>query len=99
MRTMMKVSFPVEAGNKGVKEGLLPKTVMGFVEKMKPEACYFLPDGGKRSGIFFFDLKDPTLIPSIAEPFFMNLNATIELTPVMNLEDLKAGLEKAMHSV
>jgi hypothetical protein len=93
---MLKVSFPVEAGNKGIKEGILPNTVMGFVEQMKPEACYFLPDGGKRTAIFFFDLKDPSLIPPIVEPFFLNLNASIELTPAMNLEDMKAGVEKAM---
>ena len=43
-----------------------------------------------------FDLADPTMIPTIAEPFFMNLNASIELTPVMNLADMKAGVEKAM---
>jgi hypothetical protein len=96
MRMMMKVSMPVEAGNKGVKEGILPKTVMGFVEQMKPEACYFGPQDGKRTAIFFFDLQDPTLIPTIAEPFFTNLNASIEMTPVMNLDEMKAGVEKAM---
>ena len=95
MRMMMKVSMPVEAGNKGVKEGILPKTVMKFVELMKPECCYFCPEGGKRTAIFVFDLKDPTLIPSAAEPFFENLNASIELTPVMNLEDMKTGIEMA----
>jgi len=96
MRMMMKVSIPVEAGNKGVKEGTLPKTVIGFVELMKPEGCYFTTEGGKRTAFFFFDLRDPTMIPTIAEPFFMNLDASIELSPAMNLEDMKAGIEKAM---
>lgn len=96
MRTMMKVSIPVESGNKGVREGLLPKTVQQFVDKMKPEACYFAAESGKRTAYLIFDLKDPTMIPSVAEPFFMALNASIELTPVMNLEDMKAGVEKAM---
>jgi hypothetical protein len=36
------------------------------------------------------------MIPSAAEPFFMNLNASIDLSPVMNLEDMKVGVEKAM---
>jgi len=96
MRVMMKVSMPVEAGNKGVKEGILPRTVMKFVEQAKPEACYFFPERGRRTALFFFDLEDPTMIPSVAEPFFSNLNASIELTPAMNLEDMKAGVAKAM---
>jgi hypothetical protein len=96
MRMMLKVSIPVEAGNKGVKDGILPKTVGAFVDQMKPEACYFLPDGGKRTALFFFDLKDPSAIPTAVEPFFMSLNASIELTPAMNLDDMKAGVEAAM---
>lgn len=96
MRMMMKVAIPVEAGNRGVKEGMLPKTVVGFMEQMKPEAAYFTTENGKRTAFFVFDLKDPTMIPSIAEPFFMNLNAAIDCMPVMNFEDMKTGVEKAM---
>ena len=96
MRMMMKVSIPVEAGNRGVKEGMLPKTVMAFVDKMKPEASFFTAEAGKRTALFFFDLADPTMIPSVAEPFFMNLNASIEISPVMNLAEMNAGVEKAM---
>jgi hypothetical protein len=99
MRMMLKVSIPVEAGNKGVKEGILPETVMRFAEMMKPEASYFFPQGGLRTALFFFDLKDPTLIPTAVEPFFRNLNASIELTPAMNLEDMKNGVAKAMKNV
>jgi hypothetical protein len=96
MRMMMKVSIPVEAGNKGVAEGMLPKTVMGFVEQMKPESCYFGAEDGQRTAYFVFDLKDASMIPTAAEPFFMHLNASINFQPVMNLEDMKAGVEKAM---
>lgn len=95
MRMMMKVSIPVKYGNKGVSEGYLPQTVMGFVEKYKPEASYFVAEGGERTAIFFFDAKDPAEIPSIAEPFFMNLNAAITITPAMDLNDMRAGIEKA----
>jgi hypothetical protein len=94
MRVMMKVSIPVEAGNKSLKDGTLPKTVSTFVEEMKPEACYFTAQGGQRTAFFVFDLKDPSMIPPVAEPFFSNLNASIELSPVMNLDDLRAGVEK-----
>lgn len=98
MRTLLKVSIPVDAGNRGVKEGTLPQTMIGFVEKVKPEACYFTAQGGLRTALFVFDLKDPSMIPSIAEPFFQNLQASIELSPVMNLEDMRSGVEKAMKS-
>lgn len=36
------------------------------------------------------------MIPTAAEPFFNTLNAKIEMVPAMNLEDMKAGVEKAM---
>lgn len=96
MRVMLKVTVPVEAGNKGIKEGILPKTIMRFVEEMKPEASYFFPENGRRAALFFFDLKNPTAIPAAVEPFFSNLNAAIELTPAMNLEDMKTGVAEAM---
>jgi hypothetical protein len=96
MRMMMKVSIPVEAGNKGVVEGLLPKTVMAFVDQMKPEAAYFGLDNGRRTAFFVFDMTDNAMIPTAAEPFFMNLNASIECQPIMNLEDMRSGIDKAM---
>jgi hypothetical protein len=96
MRIMLKVSIPVEAGNKALKDGSLPKTMMAFVEQMKPEAAYFMPENGKRTAFFFFDLKDPSTIPIAVEPFFLNLNAAIEMTPAMNIEDMKAGVKRAM---
>ena len=95
MRVMLKVNIPVEQGNKAIQDGSLPKIVMGFVEKMKPEACYFGPDKGMRTAMFFFDLSDPSMMPSITEPFFTHLHASIEMIPVMNLEDMKAGVERA----
>jgi hypothetical protein len=96
MRMMMKVSIPVEAGNRAIKDGLLQKTVLGFVERMKPETTFFTAEGGNRTAFFVFDMKDSTAIPSAAEPFFMNLGASIELAPAMSLEEMKVGVERAM---
>ena len=45
------------------------------------------------------DLKDPSDILTIAEPFFMGLNAAVDFTPVMNAEDLKKGLGKISQGV
>lgn len=62
--------------------------------KIAPEAAYFLPEHGQRTALFFVDLKEPSAIPLMAEPFFKNLNASIECAPVMNVEEMKAGVAK-----
>jgi hypothetical protein len=41
-------------------------------------------------------MTDNAMVPSAAEPFFMNLNASIECQPIMNLEDMRSGIDKAM---
>ena len=99
MRTLMKVSIPTVAGNKSIKEGILPKTIMQFVEQHKPEGCWFTAQNGQRTAFFVFDMKNTSDIPAIAEPFFMAFDATIEMSPVMNLEDMKTGVERAMKNV
>jgi len=47
-----------------------------------------------RTGLIFFDLPHASDIPRIAEPLFMGLDAALEFSPVMNADDLKAGLGK-----
>jgi len=93
MRVMVKVSIPTEAGNKGIETGSLPQTMMGQIERWKPEATYFTAMNGRRTGLFFLDLKEPSDIPSMAEPFFL-LGAEVDVSPCMNPDDLRAGLEK-----
>jgi hypothetical protein len=95
MRTMLKVSIPVEAGNRAIKDGSLPRIVGEALENLKPEAAYFFADNGKRTALMVFDMKDASEIPAIAERFFMGLDAEVDYRPVMNAEDLKKGLEKA----
>ncbi len=96
MRTMLTVSIGAEAGNKAIKDGSLAKLMEGFMQRFKPESAYFLADGGKRTAQFVFDLSDPSDIPSVAEPFFMGPNAEVSATPVMNADDLRAGLVKLL---
>ena len=93
---MLRFTIPVEAGNDAVKNGSLGKVMETLMELLKPEAAYFLPDGGERSGMIFFDMKDSSDIPVIAEPLFMELGAAVEFVPVMNGDDLKKGLGRVM---
>ena len=95
MRMMLKVTIPVEAGNRTIKDGTLPRTMQSTLERLKPEAAYFLAEDGKRTALFFFDMQDVSQIPVIAEPFFMGMDASLTIVPVMNGEDLQKGLAGA----
>jgi hypothetical protein len=99
MRCIVKVSFPVETSNEAIKSGKLQKAVKSILEQLKPEAAYFTAERGMRGGIFVVDLKDPSQLPMVAEPFFLAFNANVEVLPAMTPEDLmKAGphIEKAI---
>ena len=94
MRTLLKIVVPVEAGNRAIKDGSLPKTMKWLGETIKPEAAYFTTENGKRTAYYVFDLKDPSQMPVIGEPLFQNLGADVQYSPVMNADELKSGLEK-----
>jgi hypothetical protein len=95
MRTMLKVQMDVNASSEAIKDGRLGKVIEMTMERWKPEAAYFTAVDGCRGGYIVFDLKDPSDIPAICEPFFIELGARIELMPVMNSEDVQKGVEKA----
>ena len=92
MRMFLKVEMEVEAANRAIKDGSLPKMVQGFMAAAKPEGAWFTAMDGKRTMIAVFDLTSPAQIPSLAEPFFMGLNAAVELSPAMDAADLKTAL-------
>lgn len=94
MRTMIRITVPVDAGNKGIQDGTLPKTLTETMDRVKPESAYFYSDRGVRTAIMIVDMTDVSEIPRIAEPLFMGLSAAVEFIPVMNAEELKKGLTK-----
>jgi hypothetical protein len=100
MRMLMKVSFPVEAGNAAARDGSLGSKVKGILDDLKPEAAYFIANEfGERCGFIIFDRKDTSQIPSIAEPWFLAFNARLTITPAMSPEDLAAagsGIKQAV---
>jgi hypothetical protein len=94
MRIMARISMPVESGNQAIKDGTLGAVMQRAAERWKPEAMYFSTFDGQRAAYLVFDLADASSIPSFAEPFFTELNAGVELAPVMNGDDLQKGLSQ-----
>ena len=86
MRFLVKVSFPVEAGNAAAKKDGF-KVIRTILEQQKLEAAYFIAEGGRRTGILILNMNDASELPRIAEPWFPALNASIEATPAMIPED------------
>ena len=99
MRVFLKASMTVETGNQAIRSGKLPETIQAILDEQKPEAAYFIADNGKRTALLFLDIQDVWQLPALAEPWFLAFNATVEVTPAMNIADLaKAGpaIEKAV---
>jgi hypothetical protein len=92
MRFMLKAILDTEKANTAAKAGTLGKTIQTIVSELKPEAAYFTDDHGKRTAYVFFDMRETSQVPAIAEPWFLAFNAHVEFHPVMAPEDLaKAG--------
>jgi hypothetical protein len=82
-----------EAANRAIKDGTIGRLMSTFIEQHKPEASYFTTDGGHRTAFFVLDIKESHELPTLMEPFFMELRANVTASPVMNKEELQKGLD------
>lgn len=92
MRYMVKFTIPLDKGNELVKSGKISKNFQSLMEDFKPEAAYFFPDEGQRSGFMVIDITGSPDFVKVVESFWFGLHATVSVTPVVNGEDLAKGI-------
>lgn len=94
MRMMLMVELDTQPANAMIKDGRIQEVLNGIVSQMKPEAAYFYARGGRRAFTLVVDAPDAASIPSFAEPFWLEANASVETIPCMNAEELQEGLSR-----
>ena len=92
MRMMLKAKMDTAAASKAIQAGRMPTVMQSTMERLKPEAAYFGPDGGHRTAFIIFQMDDPSQLPAISEPLFSEFGAMVEVFPVMDRDDLERGL-------
>ncbi|MFG2680271.1 hypothetical protein [Streptomyces sp. NPDC048392] len=94
MRVLLKATLDTEKANEAIRSGKLPEVIGRTLDDVKPEAAYFGLLGGRRTALMVFDMQDSSELPPTGEPFFTELNAEIEVVPIMNADDLRKGLSQ-----
>ncbi|HKK11531.1 MAG TPA: hypothetical protein VJ945_01785 [Flavobacteriaceae bacterium] len=95
MRMLVNIILPIEPFNSKVNDGTAGETIGRIINEIKPESIYFTTQDGNRGATMVVDVKDPSQVPSIAEPWFLNFNAKCDFKIAMTPDDLqKANLSK-----
>jgi hypothetical protein len=92
MRMLLKVRPQGDQGNKAIVDGTFGRVLGRFMERFHPEATYFTTENGERTALLIFDLKSESEMVTAAEPFWNEMHATVDWSPVMNAEDVQKGL-------
>lgn len=95
MRMLMIVRMPHQKFNAAVGDGSVESKMKTILETTKPEAVYFTELEGLRAAVILVNLEKPSMVPALAEPWFLAFDARVEFHVVMGPEELgQAGLDK-----
>jgi hypothetical protein len=89
MKMLMMVECPNEPFNSLIKAGTAGQVIERILASIKAEAAYFTEQDGMRGGIFLVDVNEPSDIPALAEPFFLNFNASCKFRIMLSAQDLQ----------
>jgi hypothetical protein len=93
MRFLIRTRIPTEPGNKMIQDPDFLKKLEDYMNKVKPEASYFMPIEGQRSCAFIVNAERNEQLPAMVEPLWQWMGANVDVIPVMNSDDLKRGLQ------
>jgi hypothetical protein len=93
MRLMMTFKIPTDAGNKAGAAGDIGAAIDKLIKDTGAYESYFYMKDGMRAGVLFFEESDQANLTRYNEPLMQSLSAEIDIIPVLNLEDLKRGLQ------
>lgn len=88
MLMLMTIKIPHEPFNNFIRKGTAAKTIEKILHAIKPKAAYFTEVDGNRGALLVVDMKDPSDIPMLAEPWFLSFNADVSFRAAMTPEDL-----------
>ena len=95
MRMLLNINIPHEPFNTFVRDGTAGQKLERILDEIKPEAIYFTEKDGGRGAVMIVEMSDPSMVPALAEPWFLTFNAQVEFRVVMSPADLqKAGLDE-----
>jgi hypothetical protein len=93
VKFLLRLHFPTEHGNKMLQDPNFQQKLEGVLNQIKPEAVYFGPVEGERGIYMIVNMTSADMMAGIGEPLWMALNCKLDVTPVMELSDLKKGLQ------
>lgn len=95
VRMMLTATIPHEPCNALIRANKFGPIMKKILDELKPEAAYFTEMDGSRGAVLILDVSDPSKVPAMAEPFFLNFNADCRFRICMTPADLsKAGLDE-----
>ncbi|MEV7771223.1 hypothetical protein [Kitasatospora sp. NPDC086791] len=94
MRALLEVTLDTGTSNKLIADGSVGPVLEGIISKLKPEAAYFFARHGRRAMLFAVDVQDEASVVTACEPFWLQLDADVQMFICMNAEELQEGLSR-----
>jgi hypothetical protein len=70
MRFLIRTRIPAEPGNKMIQDPDFLKKLEEYINKVKPEAAYFMPIDGQRSMALIVNAERNDQLPAMIELYF-----------------------------